>query len=216
MHGSARWCLVLPVKRLDVAKTRLGAPYDVDRRALALAFALDTASAALSCPMVEAVLAVTEDPAAAAALRQIGVEVTGDAPDGLNPALEHGVVLVATSHPGTAVGTLAADLPALRPPELARVLAQASSYDRCFVRDAAGSGTTLLLAASPDGLRPAFGAASAARHAAGGAHEVTVDAPSLRRDVDTAADLDAALALGVGRFTRQVLDEVVVRPTQAG
>jgi 2-phospho-L-lactate guanylyltransferase len=30
--------------------------------------------------------------------------------------------------------------------------------------------------------------------------------PSVRRDVDTAADLDAALTLGVGSWTSRVLD----------
>ena len=53
--ASRRWCLVLPVKRLSGAKTRLGPPYDGDRARLALAFALDTAAAALACPLVAAV-----------------------------------------------------------------------------------------------------------------------------------------------------------------
>jgi 2-phospho-L-lactate guanylyltransferase len=207
---------VLPVKRLDVAKSRLGPPYADRRPALALAFALDTATAALACPSVDAVLAVTDEPAAAA-LRAVGAEVTADAPDaGLNPALEHGAALVSERHPGRAVGTVAADLPALRPTELADVLAAASAYDRAFVRDAAGTGTTLLLAVTAESLRPAFGRDSARRHAASGAREITVDSPSLRRDVDTAADLEAALALGVGPFTREALAATVVRRSRAG
>ena len=55
MDASRRWCLVLPVKRLDVAKTRLGPPYADHRRSLALAFALDTTVAALACPLVATV-----------------------------------------------------------------------------------------------------------------------------------------------------------------
>lgn len=215
---ATRWCLVLPVKRLAVAKTRLGPPYDGQRSALALAFALDTATAALDCPLVAAVQVVTDEPIAAAALRAVGADVTSDDPDaGLNPALAHGAALAARRHPGTAVGTLAADLPALRPAELSVALEAAATTDRAFVRDATGSGTTLLLARDPESLRPSFGPGSAQRHAADGAHEISAGSlPSLRRDVDTAADLDAALALGVGAWTRQALAAHVAGQPQAG
>ena len=49
------------------------------------------------------------------------------------------------------------------------------------------------------------------------AHEISADAlPSLRRDVDTAADLDAALLLGVGRWTARALDRAGARRPRAG
>ena len=212
-----RWCLVLPVKRLALAKTRLGPPYAELRRSLALAFALDTTVAALACPLVASVQVVTDDPEAAAELAAVGAVVTGDRPDsGLNPALAHGAALAAQTHPGAAVGTVAADLPALRPDELAALLTRAALHPRCFVRDAHGTGTTLLLALTPDDLRPMFGAGSADRHARSGAVEIpAAGLPSVRCDVDTAADLDAALALGVGGWTSRVLDGLGSR-SQAG
>ncbi|MGH3739210.1 MAG: 2-phospho-L-lactate guanylyltransferase, partial [Micromonosporaceae bacterium] len=46
---------------------------------------------------------------------------------------------------------------------------------------------------------------SARAHAAGGAVELHGDWPSLRRDVDTAADLSAAAALGLGVRTAGLL-----------
>jgi 2-phospho-L-lactate guanylyltransferase len=201
------WCLVVPVKRLDQAKTRLADSFGDRRRDLALAFAVDTVTAALACPAVDAVLVVTDDEHAARRLATAGAEVTGDDPDaGLNPALVHGADLVARRHPGTSVGTLAADLPALRPEELGTALARAASLDRSFVRDAEGTGTTLLLAAEPAGLRPAFGAGSATRHAADGAVEIDAsDLPSLRADVDLPADLRTAIALGLGVATAGLL-----------
>jgi 2-phospho-L-lactate guanylyltransferase len=207
MDGTLRWCLVLPVKRLAVAKTRLGPPYAEKRPALALAFALDTTVAALACPLVAGVQVVTDDPEAAAALAAVGAAVTGDQPDaGLNPALAHGAALAAENHPGAAVGTVAADLPALRPGELAVLLASAGQHPRAFVRDARGTGTTLLLARDAVDLRPMFGPGSADRHARSGAVEIPADRlPSLRHDVDTAADLDAALVLGVGTWTGRLL-----------
>ncbi len=198
---------MLPVKRLAVAKTRLGPPYDVLRGELALAFALDTALAALACPLVARLQVVTDEPAAASRLLEVGAAVTGDRPDsGLNPALTHGARLAAESLPGTSVGMLAADLPALRPAELSAALAEAGRHDRSFVRDAEGSGTTVLLAGRADLLRPMFGAGSAERHARSGAVEIAVGGlASLHRDVDTAHDLDLARSLGVGPWTAKAL-----------
>ena len=76
---------------------------------------------------------------------------------------------------------------------------------RAFVRDAAGTGTVLLCAPAGMPLAPAFGPGSAAAHAASGARELRGDWPGLRHDVDTAADLRAALARGAGPFTRALL-----------
>ncbi|MCA1825084.1 MAG: hypothetical protein LC640_12700, partial [Frankia sp.] len=65
------WVVVMPVKELAVAKTRLtGAPGD--RAELALAMAADVASAAVACPLVTAVVVVTNDPRAADRLRALG------------------------------------------------------------------------------------------------------------------------------------------------
>ena len=205
--SSRQWCLVVPVKRLDHAKTRLDGPFATYRRDLALAFALDTVAAALSCSAVAAVLVVTDEHEAAERLAALGAEVTGDDPDaGLNPALAHGADLVAGRHPGTSVGTIAADLPALRPDELAVALGRAAAHPRAFVRDAEGSGTTLLLAATAPALRPAFGDQSAQRHLASGAVEVdAADLPTVRADVDRPVDLEVAVALGVGPSTAAVL-----------
>ena len=116
--------------------------------------------------------------------------------------------VVRLTMPGAAVGTLAADLPALRPSELTAALRTAALHDRGFVRDAHGTGTTLLLARVPGDLRPMFGPGSAARHQASGAHELAGQTlSSLRRDVDTADDLEMALRLGVGARTRRLLHE---------
>ena len=59
------WCLVVPVKRLALAKTRLAEVAGEHRVDLALAFALDTVTAALACDDVRAVVVVTDEPDAA-------------------------------------------------------------------------------------------------------------------------------------------------------
>ncbi|MFD3612537.1 2-phospho-L-lactate guanylyltransferase [Streptomyces atroolivaceus] len=198
------WSLVVPLKPLARAKSRLGRAVGGDLRPrLALAFAQDTVSAALSCRAVGDVVVVTDDPVAGEALAALGARTVADTPAaGLNAALEHGARWVRARRAGAAVAVLNADLPALRPEELARVLEFSEGFPRAFVGDAQGIGTTFLSATSGVELRPSFGGESRARHLASGAVEVALPGlDSVRRDVDTGDDLGAALSLGVGRFT---------------
>ncbi|GHF12322.1 2-phospho-L-lactate guanylyltransferase [Streptomyces morookaense] len=204
-----RWTLVVPVKSLTLAKSRLGAagPGHPPRPALALAFALDTVEAALACPAVRGVAVVTDDPLAGAGAAALGARVLPEPPGGggLNAALAHGARSVREQLPDGAVATLNADLPALRPMELERVLGRAAEFPRAFLADAAGIGTTLLAAAPGMELAPAFEGRSRARHLASGAREILLDGvDSVRRDVDTEADLRAVLALGTGPRTAAV------------
>jgi 2-phospho-L-lactate guanylyltransferase len=202
-----RWAIVVPVKRLDDAKTRLQVDPDV-RIELALAFAADTVRAALACPRTAVVIVVSDDRRATPVLRDLGAVVVPDLPDaGLNPALLHGV-----SGPqvpdGAGVAAIAADLPALRPDELADVLAATEQQGVVVVADAAGVGTTLLAAAEVPRFDPMFGTDSRARHAGAGAVDLSdVAGPSLRCDVDTLADLAAASLLGLGPASARVVQD---------
>jgi 2-phospho-L-lactate guanylyltransferase len=195
------WSVVVPAKRLALAKTRLRPVTDAtatDHDDLVLALLADTVAAAIACPAVAEVVVVTDDPAAREVVEFLGARTVPDEPDrGLNPALEHG----ARSTGASAVAALSSDLPALRPAELTAALRAAEEIPRAFVPDAEGTGTTLLTAAGT-ALRPHFGAGSARAHADDGAVALAGDWPGLVRDVDTDADLRAALALGVGPRTR--------------
>jgi 2-phospho-L-lactate guanylyltransferase len=197
------WTVVIPVKPLDSAKSRLRGAVPAGRHAdLALALVRDTVAAALACPAVREVLVVTDDPAAARAALALGARVEPDRPDaGLNAAVRFGAdVIAGVARPRAA---LAADLPALRPDELAAALALARR--RSFVADAEGSGTVLLAAPPGVPLDPRFGVGSAAAHAASDARALTGDWPGLRRDVDTPADLQTVMELGAGPCTSAVL-----------
>ncbi|WP_433614077.1 hypothetical protein ACQP2P_06845 [Dactylosporangium sp. CA-139114] len=104
------------------------------------------------------------------------------------------------------VVALTADLPAMRPEDLESALvAAARAGRRAFVPDLEGTGTVLLAAPAGEALAPHFGPGSAAAHLRSGAVRLDGAWPSLRRDVDTAADLDAAARLGLGTHTGQVL-----------
>ena len=207
MVGVPVWSVVVPAKRLAVAKTRLRPLTDrADRpahahEALVLALLADTVAAALACPAVVEVVVVTDEPAAAALVRGLGARTVGDDPDsGLNAALEHGARAAA----GAAVAALSSDLPALRPAELAAALGAAAAAPHCFVADVHGTGTTLLTAVGTP-LRPRFGAGSAQAHRDDGALALDGEWPGLLRDVDALEDLRAAVGLGVGPATADLL-----------
>ncbi|UQX03177.1 2-phospho-L-lactate guanylyltransferase [Streptomyces sp. RerS4] len=194
---------MVPLKPLTLAKSRLAAAVGGSRPGLALAFAQDTVAGALACPSVVDVVVVTDDRVAGAELARLGARILADAPGaGLNAALDHGARAVRAGRPRAAVAAMNADLPALRAPELLRVLENASTFPRAFLADAAGIGTTLLSAGPDMELDPSFGGPSRARHSASGAAEIALaDVESVRRDVDTGADLRRALSLGVGPHT---------------
>jgi 2-phospho-L-lactate guanylyltransferase len=225
------WSIVVPVKRLDRAKSRLRATLAARstpppsaghtggdwHAALALAMALDTVTAVLAAPLVSRVIIVTGDRTAATALAAIGAICVPDSPGaGLNPALRQGTSTAGRLGSG-GIAALGADLPALRTDELNEALATTAELARrTFVADADGTGTTLLAAPAGWPLAPAYGRGSAARHAQRGALPLAPAWPSLRRDVDTAADLAAAAGLGLGANTAALVEVELSARCDAG
>ena len=203
---TVRFAVLVPVKPPAFAKSRLRDLGDDARRDLATAFAVDTVTAAAACPLVDRVLVVTDDHELARGLAELGVDVIPDGTsDDLNGTLALAAAEMHRRRPDLRLVALCADLPALRPEELAAALAAAPEDVMAFVADADGLGTTAVVAPSLDLFRPAFGPASRQRHLDAGAHEVDgVDVPTLRRDVDDRDDLVEALRLGVGRSTSLV------------
>jgi len=199
--------VVVPVKRTDIAKSRLSPLGDEVRRGLGVAFAKDTVAAALATPGVALVLVVTDDHLLAASLAELGAQVVPDAvTDDLNGSLVQAATEVERRAAGVWPVAVCADLPALRPAELAAALRGASCAGPSFVADAEGEGTTAYVAPTPAQFAPRFGAGSRAEHLAADARELLLtDVPSLRRDVDTPSDLSAAARLGLGPHTASVV-----------
>jgi 2-phospho-L-lactate guanylyltransferase len=206
------WSIVVPVKRLAHAKSRLYAAGErrlPERSTLVLALALDTVAAALATPSVDRVVVVTDEPQAATTLRELGAITVPDRPDaGLNPALSFGATMAGAIAPDAGIAVLASDLPALRPDELEEALRAAARTKRALVCDAGRIGTALLAVAAGLPLDPRYGGASRDAHLASGAVELDGDWPSLRRDVDTPADLAEAEALGLGAATKAAIATV--------
>jgi 2-phospho-L-lactate guanylyltransferase len=198
-----RFAVIVPVKPTARAKSRLAPLGDHARAALVAALARDTVTAALACTEVGAVLVVTDDHVLAKGLREIGAHVVPDGvADDLNESLVQAASEAKRRWPELAVAAICADLPALDPAELGQALQSASQHRAAFVADSAGEGTTMLAAVSREDFTPCFGPGSRDAHLARGAHDIVeVDVPTLRRDVDTPADLVEALRLGVGDST---------------
>ena len=203
MSGRPRWGLVIPVKPAAVGKSRLVVD-GVERVALARAIALDTIAAAAVADTVAQVVVVTDDallPLAAADIPGLRLVPEGEA-KGLNEAITEGARVME----GMPRAALLGDVPALRPTDLDAALEKAAAVERGVVADAEGTGTTLVTAAAPVPWASHFGPGSFAGHVAQGFIPLEVPAAStLRHDVDTAEQLAAAVALGVGPRTAGLL-----------
>ncbi len=199
--GAVRWHVVVPVKDAELAKSRLDAPEPLRRTDLARAVACDTLEAVCAAVGPDALTVVTSDAVVRDVAVALGARVVPDPGRGLNGAVAAGWQDTPEGD-GARVGwaALLGDLPALRPGDLRAALAECARHRSAVVPDAAGTGTVLLTSTvSPP--EPRFGPGSAARHEADGATVLALELPSLRRDVDLAEDLRAALSLGVGPHT---------------
>ncbi|MFE9069277.1 2-phospho-L-lactate guanylyltransferase [Streptomyces violaceusniger] len=201
--------MLLPVKPFALGKSRLGSWADAARRDIARAVFLDTMDAILHTPEVCRLIVVTADPEAHALAAGAGAEGIHEASvGGLNAAARLGAAAAAGHGAGVRtdpVAVVAADLLALKPRELASVLAEASRHPRAALADHRGHGSTVLTAQDPSFLLPGFEGASRARHAANGAYEIAHSGvPGARLDIDVPGDLALAAALGLGTHTAAV------------
>jgi 2-phospho-L-lactate guanylyltransferase len=186
--------VLIPVKSFDLAKSRLAGSLAADvRYALGSALAGHTAWTARDAGADVVIVAGAEEVRHWA--QRIGFAAVAQPSDqlGLNGAAAFGAAVAArTERPAY---LLHADLPLLTAPVLRRAFRLsgpviAPSYD----------GGTTLLGPVPDGFRFAYGVGSYTRHlAALPAASPMIDA-HLALDIDSAHDLDRALATRQGRW----------------
>ena len=200
------YAVLLPVKPPAYGKSRLVGLSDPDRRRLAEAFALDTATACLETAHVGAVMAVTDDALFSSHLVALGCAAIPDGVAGdLNGTLRQGAAEAHRRWPTLTPVALCGDLPALRASDLDAALAAAQGTS--YVADAAGSGTTLFTAAY-DAFTPRFGVGSRELHDLLGATPIAGELATLRHDVDDLDDLVAATKLGLGARTAAVVADL--------
>ena len=200
---------MVPVKRLDTAKTRLGDAQGPTRAELALAFATDCLTALASASLVERIVLISADRTMRPIAGELGAAWLDEAePGGLNAAAAQAL---ATLSETSRVAVVVGDLPSLTPAAAELALALASEVPKGFISDAAGTGTTMLMANIRSACIPEFGARSRARHRRAGYVDLGLDLPAnadlarARRDVDTEVDLADAIRLGVGPATARAL-----------
>jgi 2-phospho-L-lactate/phosphoenolpyruvate guanylyltransferase len=187
---------VLPVKRFDAAKQRLGGGIDDERRAeLAEAMLGDALDAISAARTIERTIVVTTEPRAAELAAEAGVEVLSDfADEGHSEAALAGIAAAEARGSGCIV-LLPIDCPLMDPRELDRLLTGVPDLYVAIVPDRHGTGTNALALAPPSAIRPAFGEGSCARHVAAARDAgipFSVEAlPSLGLDLDTPADVVA-------------------------
>ncbi|WP_054814349.1 2-phospho-L-lactate guanylyltransferase [Nocardia arizonensis] len=201
---------VIAVKNLDLAKSRLADRLRPECRArLVLAMLADTLIAASAVESIRSITVVTPDPRVAELARSLGARIHPEPRiSDLNAALADAAMALRAAHGPVDLLALQADLPAVRPAELAAMLSEAPDGARSIVVDHAGTGTAALFAGGGIDLDPRFGPGSARAHVASGAVELAGDWPGLRHDVDTAEDLDRAVELGAGATTRALLRDI--------
>ena len=204
-----RTVAILPVKTFGRAKQRLGRAFS-DRPALAAAMVADVLETLASLPVLDEVIVVTAEPAAAELARRAGARVVADPVEaGQSAAALLGIAAAVADR----VLLVPGDCPSLDAGELTALLAHSEPV--VIVPDRHGQGTNALLLTPPDVMAPAFGEGSFARHAAlaaaAGATLRVVDVPSLGLDIDTAEDLAALTrAPGIGPRTRALLEQTAV------
>jgi 2-phospho-L-lactate guanylyltransferase len=182
---------VIPVKRLESAKSRLAAVLsDGERQALVLDMLDRTIDAVRGCAAVERIALCTPERALA---ERSGAEWVPDAGD-LNASLR-AAARWATSAGTSALLILPADLPLVTSADIAALLAAGNGRDGVAIAACTDGGTGALLLKPPDAIEPSFGPDSYARHI--GLARMrhipvrTVSAEGLTRDLDTEADLAA-------------------------
>ncbi len=198
MREAVSTAVVIPVRSLEGAKSRLGAVLDAEeRRDLVERLLIRAVAAALATPGVVDVLVVSPDPEVLAVASAAGARPLPQRSRGLNPALQEARAAIEADR----ILVLPADLPTVTTGDIAQILAAGDKVGRPSVilaPDRHGRGTNALLLAPPDAIDPAFGGDSRAGHAwlASSAEISFVEvAGLLELDLDTPDDLLLAEAL---------------------
>lgn len=209
-RARTRWTVILPVKTLSAAKTRLAVNPAAAPDELALAFFQDTLAAVIGCPDVDVVLVATSDPEVTGHAESSGCVVVDDsAAPGINAAARLAAVRCQPTH---AVAVIVSDLPCLTPGSLQVALGNSTGDAPSFVADADGEGTTMWMAGLGVPVEPRFGSASRAAHRRAACHDLVAERPdpvgllrAARRDVDTPEALIDAAHVGLGPATLAIL-----------
>lgn len=189
-----RWVIV-PVKRLATAKSRLAPALSArQRRLLAGGLLEHTLKILRNLKGIDGILVVSKDPTVLAAARKSGaLPIPEGRCDGLNRALSRAAV-EAVRRGADAVLVLPADLPLLRAQDIERAMRMGRRPPFVVVApDRAERGTNLLYMSPPGIIEFSFGERSFRRHLQSarraGVEGTICRLPALEHDIDKPEDL---------------------------
>jgi len=190
LSGQSPVTLVLPVKELVLAKTRVGLP-GPDRAELALHLFRHTLNQVYRSPLVGQIVLVTRDPRVIeiAGPFDVAVAPEPEASD-LNLAAERGHDHAHSLLPEAGVAVMVSDLPYLITSDVTAYLDEfLAQGEPMYVADHLGTGTTTVVQPASRRLPYRFGPDSAERHRRAGYRPTRGNLLSLRTDLDTPEDL---------------------------
>ena len=184
---------IVPFKALSRAKSRLASTLGEEAAAqLSTAMLLDVIDALGQVAGLDPVAVVTPDPQIAAEVQATGARALLRNDPGLNASVDGAAAELATK-PGAGVLVVLGDVAAMRPEEIAELIAKAPERGVALAPSSDG-GTSALLRRPHDVIPAGFGPGSAATHrdlaARAGVPFREIALPSLAIDVDERDDLD--------------------------
>jgi 2-phospho-L-lactate guanylyltransferase len=198
---------LVPLKRLDYAKTRLASVLDPATRVRVMRALLDhTLAQVKASPSIRSVTLVSSAAEAQSIAAEHGVAHFDDRGLPWNDAL---AAAIAEAVGGDAVAIVSADVPLLTVDDVERFVAGLTEQGAVIAR-ATDAGTNGVAMRPAGGMPTTFGVkGSAARHAelaeGSGLTPVVVDIPGLAHDLDTAEDLEEVLRHAMSPVVRAVL-----------
>jgi 2-phospho-L-lactate guanylyltransferase len=183
--------LLLPVKALDKAKSRLRLD-DAARRTVARWLFENTLDVALECVHPGQVFVVTSDGWVTQAAAQRNVAALDDTSGELNASVDRGLRSLRRRFPSAPLAVLVTDLPMLTPSVLRSALTDAGT-SACprHVVDHRGTGTTFLSIPPRMTFRMQFGPDSARRFSDAGSEAMPFPPREITHDLDFLVDLEA-------------------------
>ena len=186
------WTAIVPLKAEGARKTRLsGHLSEIAREQLSETLFRHVIGTLRSCPSITRIVLLSDG-----ASPIDGLERICDSGRGLNAELQDVIDAIRADHDAARLLILHADLPLLEVADV-EALARAAGGGVAIAPDRAGAGTNALAIGANRPFTLCFGPDSFARHRAQAPDAAIVTGrPGLALDVDTPADLQAAVALG--------------------
>jgi len=206
---------IIPVKRLDNAKSRLSPLLtDDERKQFCLKMLEDVLKTVKSTKGIDQTVVVSNDPEVSHVAKNFDVAYIRERKTGLNEAVSEAVDWC-VGRKATSILVLPADIPLVAPADLNRMLALGEKASMVISPSRSGKGTNALLLTPPDACPTFYGSCSFQRHL----EEASKRRISFRRfrsqrialDIDTVEDLkDFILTNGKENSAHELLDEIGV------